>query len=78
MKNEQTLYFATLFSGALKVADKGIVGRNKNEVCISFFFTAIRVILIKVGEMQNKVGSYMFYFRPCLSCLPPLGGVSLV
>lgn len=30
MKNEQTLYFATLFSGALKVADKGIVGRNKN------------------------------------------------
>lgn len=38
MKNEQTLYFATLFFGALKVADKGIVGRNKNEVCISFFY----------------------------------------
>lgn len=72
MKNEQTLYFATLFFGALKVADKGIVGRNKNEVCISFF-TAIRVILIKVGGKQNKVGSYMFYFRPCLSCLPPFG-----
>lgn len=76
MKNEQTLYFATLFFGALKVADKGIVGRNKNVGVHIVFFTAIRVILIKVGGKQNKVGSYMFYFRPCLSCLPPLGGKS--
>lgn len=75
MKNEQTLYFATLFPRALKVADKGSGEMDKN-VGAHIVFSAIRVILINVGGMQNKVGSYMFYFRPCLFCLPPFWGKS--
>lgn len=77
MKNEQTLYFATLFFGALKVADKGIVGRNKNVgVHIVFYCHPCHS---DKSRGKAKQGRKLYVLLPTLFVLfATFGGVSLV